>query len=145
MSVSVITIEPRSGLSSPTSDLRKTDLPVPEGPSSTEISPGGRVKVTSLQMFWLPNALVSPSTGPRRPLSTSPVSRLRRRPHTAPDPDYSWVTRTPGGGYVRSADDVTRLAVTSLESDRGRPPGGGRPLWRAGWCRSPAQAGEGVT
>src|SRR3712207_7399376 len=45
--------EPLSGLSSPTSDLRNTDLPVPDGPSRTEISPGGNVRVTSLQMFWL--------------------------------------------------------------------------------------------
>src|SRR3954471_15528136 len=67
MSVSLTTIEPRSGLSRPTRDLRKTDLPVPEGPSRTEISPGGRVRVTSLQMFWLPKDLVSPSTSTATP------------------------------------------------------------------------------
>src|SRR5215203_155264 len=67
MSVSLMTIEPRSGLSSPTSDLRKTDLPVPDGPSSTEISPGGRVRVTSLQMFWLPNDFDRPSTSTATP------------------------------------------------------------------------------
>ena len=64
-----MTIEPCSGLSSPTSDLRNTDLPVPEGPSRTEISPGGRVSVTSLQMFWLPNDFVSPSTSTATPTS----------------------------------------------------------------------------
>ena len=62
MSLPSMTIDPRSGLSSPTSVLRNTDLPVPDGPSSTEISPGGSVRVTSLQMFWLPKDLVSPST-----------------------------------------------------------------------------------
>ncbi len=70
MSVSLMTIEPRSGLSRPTSDLRNTDLPVPEGPSSTEISPGGSVSVTSLQEFWLPKDLVSPSTSTATPTTT---------------------------------------------------------------------------
>ena len=46
---------------------------VPDGPSSTEISPGGRVRVTSLQMFWLPNDLLSPSTCTATP--TIPASR----------------------------------------------------------------------
>ena len=32
-------IEPRSGRSRPISDLRNTDLPVPDGPSSTLTSP----------------------------------------------------------------------------------------------------------
>ena len=41
-SVSLMAIEPRSGLSRPTSDFRNTDLPVPDGPRRTEISPGGR-------------------------------------------------------------------------------------------------------
>src|SRR3954471_9847882 len=68
MSTSLRTIDPFSGLSRPTSDLRKTDLPVPDGPSSTEISPGGSVRVTSLQMFWLPNDFVSPSTSTATPI-----------------------------------------------------------------------------
>src|SRR3954471_24307107 len=72
MSVSLMTMEPFSGLSRPTSDLRNTDLPVPDGPSSTEISPGGRVRVTSLQMFWLPNDLVSPSTSTATPTYVLP-------------------------------------------------------------------------
>ena len=38
--------------------LRKTDLPVPDGPSSTEISPLGRVSVTSSQMTCRPNDFV---------------------------------------------------------------------------------------
>src|SRR3954468_4489077 len=74
MSTPSRTIEPRSGLSSPTSDLRKTDLPVPAGPSITEISPGGSVRVTSLQMFWPPNDLVSPSTSTATPTYDLPCS-----------------------------------------------------------------------
>src|SRR4051794_18725005 len=79
MSVPPRTIEPLSGLSRPTSDLRKTDLPVPEGPSRTEISPGGRVSVTSLQMFWLPKDLVSPSTSTATPTTSRPPLRPRCR------------------------------------------------------------------
>lgn len=52
MSVPAIRIDPRSGLSSPTSVLRNTDLPVPEGPSITETSPAGSVSETSCQMTW---------------------------------------------------------------------------------------------
>lgn len=52
MSVPAIRIDPRSGLSSPTSALRNTDLPVPEGPSITETSPAGSVSETSCQMTW---------------------------------------------------------------------------------------------
>src|SRR5215212_5789969 len=69
MSVPSIVIDPCSGLSRPTRDLRNTDLPVPEGPSSTLISPGGRVSVTSDQMFCLPNDLVSSSTTTSVPIS----------------------------------------------------------------------------
>ena len=72
MSMSLMTIEPFSGFSRPTSDFRKTDLPVPDGPSRTEISPGGRVRVTSLQMFWLPKDFVSPSTSTATPTCAYP-------------------------------------------------------------------------
>ena len=80
--MSLMTIEPCSGLSSPIRDLRNTDLPVPEGPSRTEISPGGSVRVTSLQMFWLPNDLVSPSTSTATPTcrSAPPLRLLCRFP-----------------------------------------------------------------
>src|SRR4051812_31256523 len=48
-------IEPFSGLSRPMIDFSSTDLPVPDGPSSTLTSPAGSVNVTSDQMFELPN------------------------------------------------------------------------------------------
>src|SRR5665811_2072694 len=67
-------MEPCSGLSSPTSVLRKTDLPVPEGPSMTEISPAGRVSVTSFQMTCEPNDLVRPSTLISTPTASPPAS-----------------------------------------------------------------------
>src|SRR4051795_10197976 len=82
MSVSLMTMEPFSGFSRPTSDFRNTDLPVPDGPSSTEISPGGRVSVTSLQMFWLPKDFVSPSTSTATPTTEPP----RPAPLPAPPP-----------------------------------------------------------
>src|SRR4051795_920990 len=92
MSVSLMTMEPFSGFSRPTSDFRNTDLPVPDGPSSTEISPGGRVSVTSLQMFWLPNDLVSPSTSTATPTPPPPPFRPRCR---APPPPHQRPPRPP--------------------------------------------------
>src|SRR3954451_8509595 len=67
-----MTIEPCSGLSRPTSDFRKTDLPVPDGPRRTEISPGGKVRGTSLQMFWLPKDFDRPTTSTATP-TTCPL------------------------------------------------------------------------
>ncbi|CAB4768595.1 unannotated protein [freshwater metagenome] len=55
-------IEPWSGLSRPMRVLRNTDLPVPEGPSITQISPAGTVRVTSPQMSCLPKDLLRCST-----------------------------------------------------------------------------------
>src|SRR3954454_563776 len=89
MSTSLRTIEPRSGFSRPTSDFRNTDLPVPDGPSRTEISPGGRVSVTSLQMFWLPKDFDRSSTSTATPTTAYlplrlhcrfPPRRIRRAP-----------------------------------------------------------------
>src|SRR3954454_20664179 len=57
-----MTIEPASGLSRPTRVFRNTDLPVPDGPSITEISPAGSVRGTSFQLSDVPKDLVSPST-----------------------------------------------------------------------------------
>ena len=48
-------IDPFSGFNSPMIDFSSTDFPVPDGPSSTDTSPAGRVNVTSDQMFELPN------------------------------------------------------------------------------------------
>ena len=61
MSVPSMTTEPRSGFSRPIRVLSSTDLPVPDGPSITQISPAGTVSVTSPQMSCLPKDLVSPS------------------------------------------------------------------------------------
>ena len=72
MSVPSITMLPRSGLSSPISVLRNTDLPVPDGPSITQISPAGIVRLTSPQMSWRPKDLVSPSTLISTPTSVPP-------------------------------------------------------------------------
>src|SRR6185437_17051089 len=58
----LIQIDPRSGLSRPTRVLRNTDLPVPDGPSSTEISPAGSVRLTSDQTRVPPKDFVSPTT-----------------------------------------------------------------------------------
>src|SRR6478736_5676863 len=69
-----MTIDPASGLSRPTSVLRNTDLPVPEGPSMTEISPAGSVRVTSRQIVCEPKVLVRPVTAISTPMWHSPVS-----------------------------------------------------------------------
>ena len=77
MSVPSMTIEPWSGLSRPMRVLRKTDLPVPDGPSITQISPAGTVSVTSPQISCLPNDLVRCSTLISTPMSASSLHRLR--------------------------------------------------------------------
>jgi hypothetical protein len=64
-------IEPLSGLSSPIKDFRNTDLPVPDGPSRTDTSPGGRVRVTSDQISCLPNDLVRSVTVTSTPTAAS--------------------------------------------------------------------------
>src|SRR5207249_2771765 len=53
----------------PTSDLRNTVLPVPDGPSMTLTSPGGRDSETSRQTTWCPKDFVSPSTTTSMPIS----------------------------------------------------------------------------
>ena len=58
MSVPSMMIQPLSGLSRPIRVLRSTDLPVPEGPSITQISPAGMVRLTSAQIRSLPKLLV---------------------------------------------------------------------------------------
>src|SRR4051794_8168729 len=78
-----MTMEPFSGLSSPIRDLRNTDLPVPEGPSRTDTSPGGRVRVTSDQMLARPKDLDSPSTVTSTPAMGAPP--WARRAGAAPN------------------------------------------------------------
>ena len=78
MSVPSMTIEPWSGLSSPMRVLRNTDLPVPDGPSITQISPAGTVSVTSPQISCLPNDLLRCSTWISTPMTAFvPPSPLR--------------------------------------------------------------------
>jgi hypothetical protein len=75
-----IQIDPRSGRSRPTSVLRNTDFPVPDGPSITEISPAGSVSVTSCQITWGPKDFVSPSTWISTPTCSTPRCLDRRPP-----------------------------------------------------------------
>ena len=139
MSVPSMRIEPWSGLSRPISVLRNTDLPVPDGPSITQISPAGTVSVTSPQISCLPKDLVSPltwiSTPTARPPSldlgcphsdqrpVSPPCRPRARTH-------SGVTTGPGaGGYGgvpgRAPPDVrvaeSRCLQPEVRGPRPRP------------------------
>src|SRR3954453_6743928 len=72
MSTPSITTLPRSGLSSPIRVFSSTDLPVPEGPSITQISPAGTVRVTSPQMSCLPKDLVRPSIWISTPMGLLP-------------------------------------------------------------------------
>src|SRR3981189_3932885 len=79
MSTPLITQRPRSGLSSPIIDFRNTDVPVPDGPSMTDTSPGGSVSDTSLQMVCLPKDLVRPSMTTSAPIA--PPGAVKRRPY----------------------------------------------------------------
>ena len=72
MSVPSMTTEPLSGLSRPMMVLSSTDLPVPDGPSMTEISPAGTVSDTSPQMSCLPNDFDKSSILISTPMSCSP-------------------------------------------------------------------------
>src|SRR5436190_8464394 len=75
MSTPSITTLPLSGLSRPIRHLSSTDLPVPDGPSITQISPAGTVRVTSPQISCLPKlfvrSLISISTPIELPLPRS--------------------------------------------------------------------------
>src|SRR6202040_2413082 len=80
MSVPSTVINPRSGRSKPISDFKKTDLPVPEGPSSTLTSPSGTSNVTSSQIRWDPKDFVSPSTWIPIPIRNPPAERCPSPP-----------------------------------------------------------------
>ena len=72
MSTPSMTTLPRSGLSRPIRVFSRTDLPVPEGPSITQISPAGTVSVTSPQISCLPKDLVRPSIWISTPMGLLP-------------------------------------------------------------------------
>src|SRR3978361_1094398 len=80
-------IEPSSGFNNPMIDFSSTDLPVPDGPSRTLISPAGSVSVTSDQMFELPNDferfLIPTSTPPIAVFSLPGVRPRRVEPAVA--------------------------------------------------------------
>ena len=73
MSVPSMMIEPWSGFSRPISVFRNTDLPVPDGPSITQISPAGTVSVTSPQISCFPKDLVRFSTLISTPMYVTPL------------------------------------------------------------------------
>ena len=130
MSMSLMMIEPFSGLSRPTRVFRNTDLPVPDGPSRTEISPGGSVSVTSPQMFWLPNDFVSPSTSTSTPTCAYPSA-----PAALPAPRPAALT-SPGSlrchGPLRIRTTTSRL-LTGNDSARLRLRGHGVSVtWSTG-------------
>src|SRR5262245_18432471 len=153
MSVPSMTTEPRSGLSRPMMVLSSTDLPVPDGPSITQISPGGTVRVTSPQISCLPKDLVSPSisiaTPIRRALPSTALSRrsvpsvgARHRPTLTSNNGgeaaklrptwraYGAASRTVAAPTsIRALPAGTaRETCPTVETRRGRPPGpGGRP------------------
>src|SRR5690242_6087356 len=93
-----MTTEPRSGLSKPIRLLRNTDLPVPDGPSNTLISPAGRVSVTSDQMREGPKDFVSPFT------TTSTPALIH--PPTAPQNDSARSERLRVGYLPATADPL---------------------------------------
>src|SRR3954464_14521295 len=120
-------IEPRSGLSRPTRVLRKTDLPVPEGPSMTEISPAGRVRETSCQMTCRPKDLVSPSTVISTPTGhTSPFGRPANSEGS---------TSARVSGYAESAPRSPPRNLSARTCDRGGTTGlpAAPPLWDVLW------------
>jgi hypothetical protein len=85
-------IEPFSGVNKPIRHFRNTDLPVPEGPSSTDTSPGGNVIVRSDQMLAGPNDFESPSTRTSTPVPIR-ASLAGQAPTPPPAPRLRPVTR----------------------------------------------------
>src|SRR3954453_726081 len=115
MSTPSITTLPRSGLSSPMRVLSRTDLPVPEGPSITQISPAGTVRETSPQMSCLPKDLVRPSIWISTPMGMCvlPVSAGQRGARwpcqRCQRPGRREVTHwSPGSSHTPSGDLVPR-------------------------------------
>src|SRR5690349_13494525 len=98
MSTPSMTTEPSSGFSRPMIVFRRTDLPVPDGPSITQISPAGTVRVTSFQMSDLPNDLVRCSILISTPMD-SPSQTTDSRVVT-PDTPLSKPTSNRGLSYA---------------------------------------------
>src|SRR4051812_2701586 len=117
-----MTTEPRSGLSNPIRLLRNTDLPVPDGPSKTLISPAGRVSVTSDQMREGPNDFVSPSTTTSTPALIHPPTcrseRLRVRDLPATGDPLRGDREPAGGEQWLVPTGLVRLLVKEHHHDR---------------------------
>src|SRR5262249_52473376 len=107
---------PRSGLIRPTSDLRNTVFPVPEGPSITLTSPAGSDSVTSRHTTWRPKDLVSPSTTTSVPISPPWVS-------TGDDscPSYQLIPSAAGAVGLGSGTRGPPHALVTPPSVRSQP------------------------
>src|SRR3954469_13093148 len=139
MSVPSIMMLPRSGLSSPISALRNTDLPVPDGPSITEISPAGIVRETSPQISCLPKDLVKPSTSistPTTPLPCPHTDRAHANPRARVGLGSAQPYQRVNRGEVTSPTVTSDTRVTPCapgcddrprDNDDGGPPRGGGP------------------
>ena len=117
MSVPSMTTEPRSGLSSPISVFSRTDLPVPDGPSITQISPAGTVSVTSPQMSCLPKDLVSPSI-----LISTPMARASPFASTCPVEEGAPPVRRFQRGQRHGGAEVTGGRLVLREAPVREPP-----------------------
>src|SRR5258708_37990794 len=96
-------MEPRSGRSRPIRDFRKTDLPVPEGPSRALTSPEGSVNETSCQIRCEPKDFVTPSVLTSTPTPTSTI-----------------LSEQPTGVPRNPAVAVCRVIVGSVTGSHGR-------------------------
>ena len=161
------------GSSRPTSDFRNTDLPVPDGPSRREISPGGQ-----RQRDVAPDVLTAEGLGRPSTSTATPTTACPSAPAAMPVP-APVASTSPGSvrrrKLVRIRDAHEPLLLTSNDDagdrlraspgyrdpahhyappesvlrlvgvhNRGRSPEGERPLLTSGGA-VPGQAGEGVT
>src|SRR3954453_8354122 len=117
MSVPSMTIEPFSGLSSPMSVLRKTDLPVPEGPRSTLISPAGSVRLTFSQMVCRPKRLVRSVT-----VISTPTASLHFGHHRIASPGATRLSILRGVPKGPTAQDLVTVLTGRTPKDTGVPP-----------------------
>src|SRR4051812_45879857 len=117
MSVPSMTIEPFSGLSSPMRVLRKTDLPVPDGPSRTLISPAGRVRLTFSQMVWRPKRLVRSVT-----VISTPTASLHFGQHRIASPGRRAAVILSGVPDRGAAQEFVTVLTGRTPKDTGVPP-----------------------